>query len=74
MAKKAYRRYQWIQGQVETDAEYRALKRRLETQESAFFAVMENLTEDQQQTIHEYIGLCAELDERELEIACFAEW
>lgn len=71
MLKEAYQRYKAVQKQLEIDEEYRMLKKQQEAQQIQFQAVMRTLTERQQQIITEFIGTCAELDERELEIACF---
>lgn len=73
MCKKAYARYNRLQELLETDAEYLGLEQGRLKQESAFRAVMKCLTKEQQMVITAYIGICAEKDERALEITCFLE-
>lgn len=72
MIAKANERYTFVQKRLETDAEYLALEERHREQYREFQELMQSLTEEQRQVVTEFVGICAELDERALEIACFA--
>ena len=71
MSDKSYERYKWIQQAVETDEEYQYLMEKLRLHEPAFRAVLDELTQQQRETIIEHIGLCSELAQRESELMCF---
>ena len=72
MQEIAYRRYEYVQKQLQTDEEYLALEGQRREREAEFRALMGKLPEDQRSVVTEYIGICAELEERALELACFA--
>lgn len=72
MSKEAYVRYKQLMNQLEIDPEYLALEDERRTRERLFLAVIENLSEEQRAAVTDYIGICGELEQRMLEIACFA--
>lgn len=72
MLQNAYLRYCYIMEKLETDPEYLEMERRLVAQESAFRELRESLSPGQREVLTEYLGLLAELEERAMEIACFA--
>lgn len=71
MIESAYKRYCAVCEARRTDPEYLALEARLKEHEPRFQGVTQCLTPQQQEVIIEYIGLCGELGERAIEIACF---
>ena len=73
MIGKAYSRYIAIEEKLENDEELKHLKQQLQETSGQVQALMSQLTEDQRQTLTEYLGICAEIDQRIVEIACFWE-
>lgn len=67
---KAYRRYLQLQTMLEADDEYVSLMGRREAKLPAMKAALETLPEAQRESVIEYLGLCAELENRAMEIAC----
>lgn len=72
MIQRAYERYCWIFEAKESDPEYLALRQRFLAQEPEFRALMQALPPAKRQVINEYLGILAELEERAMELACFA--
>ena len=72
MLEQAYKRYEYIRKAQESDPEYLALRQRFLDQEPEFRAVMQVLPSGQREVINEYLGILAELEERAMELACFA--
>lgn len=70
--KSAFHRYLWVQDRLESDREYAALLRRQQELEPVFQAVFRSLSEPDRAILTEYLGLLAELENRALELACFA--
>lgn len=71
MIEKATRRYEQIQEALVTDEEYRYLEEQRQMLETEFHGVLTVLTEEQRAAISAYIGICAEMTERTVEVACF---
>ena len=71
MPETAHKRYLAVNKAIETDGEYLFLQTRLRDNAPRFNAVMDSLTPQQQEIITEHLGICAELQERTVEIACF---
>lgn len=67
---KVYRRYLQLQTKLETDEEYMALMGQREAKLPAVKAALEILPEEQRAALIAYLGLCAELENRAMEIAC----
>lgn len=72
MIDTAYQRSSYLQKQLETDPEYLALEDERRVRERAFLEAIEALGEEQRAAVMDYIGICGELSQRMLEIACFA--
>lgn len=72
MLEQAYQRYEYIRRAQESDPEYLALRQRFLDQEPEFRALMQGLPPAKRQVINEYLGILAELEERAMELACFA--
>lgn len=72
MIQRAYERYCWILEAKESDPEYLSLRQRFLDQEPEFRALMQGLPLEQREVITEYLGILAELEERAMELACFA--
>lgn len=70
---KVYRRYLQLQTMLETDEEYIALMVQREAKLPALMAALEILPEAQRDAVTEYLGLCAELENRAMELACSVE-
>ncbi len=73
MTNNYYARYYAIEEALENDEELNHLKQRLQQTEQEVRAIMPNLTEEQHQILTEYLGICAEIDQRIVEIASFSE-
>ena len=71
MLKNVYDKYCAINEQLEKDKELIYLRKRLKTESAAFDDLLDRLSADDQQIIVEYMGICAEIDERIVEIAAF---
>ena len=71
MIDKAYSRYCEIEEKLENDEELNHLKQRLQETSEQVRTLMSQLTEEQRQILAEYLGTCAEADQRIVEIACF---
>ena len=72
MHKPAYEKFCEIQKMMYTDPEYLELEQHFRELEPRFRAVTQTLTEEDRSVITEYIGICAELQNRLLELACFS--
>jgi len=73
MIDKAYSRYCAIEEKLENDEELNHLKQRLQETSEQVRTFMSQLTEEQRQILTEYLGVCAEIDQRIVEIACFCD-
>ena len=71
MTESAYKRYCAVQKALETDEEYLALEEKRKEQSRQFLALLDSLPEEQRETVTEYIGICTEVNDRIVEIACF---
>ena len=71
MIEKAWKRYCEFQLELEKDEEYQLLRGRFLNQQILFQGVLRELDQDQLETIVEYLGICAEMNERETEVAIF---
>ena len=71
MIDRAYSRYCEIEEKLENDEELNHLKQRLQETSEQVRTLMSQLTEEQRQILAEYLGTCAEADQRIVEIACF---
>ena len=70
MDEKAWQRYQYILEQLWQDSEYQFLDAQRLTAQRELGHMMQALTEDQRQTILDYVGICSQQDWRALESAC----
>ena len=73
MIDKAFSRYYAIEEKLKADEELKLLQQRLQEASGQVHALMSQLTGEQRQILTEYIGICAEIDQRIVEIACFCE-
>ena len=73
MIEKAWQRYCALEKELETDSEYMVLKQQLYDQLPDFQKVLQMLSPEYQSVILEHMGICAEMAQRETEIACFME-
>ena len=73
MIDKAYSRYNAIEEKLENDEELNFLKQRLQETEEQVHTLMSQLTEEQRTILTEHLGICAEIDQRIVEIACFCD-
>ena len=73
MIDKAYSHYCAIEEKLENDEELNHLKQRLQETSEQVRTLMSRLTEEQRQILTEYLGVCAEIDQRIVEIACFCD-
>ena len=73
MIDKAYAHYCAIEEKLENDEELKHIKQRLRETAEQVRALMSQLTEEQRQILAEYLGTCAEADQRIVEIACFCD-
>ena len=73
MGNSAYRQCQLVQKAVESDREYAELNRLRQLCEADYRQVIQTLSPQQHQIITEYIGICAEMTERIVELACFCQ-
>ena len=73
MIEEAYSRYCAIEEKLENDEELNHLKQRLQETSEQVRILMSQLTEEQRNILAEYLGTCAEADQRIVEIACFCE-
>ena len=71
MIDTAYKKFCCLQKQLETDPEYLALEDERRVREHSFLAAIGDLREEQRAAILDYLGVCGELAQRMLEIACF---
>ena len=71
MSNDFYARYCAIEEKLETDEELNHPKQRLRETSEQLRILMSQLTEEQRQILAEYLGTCAEADQRIVEIACF---
>ena len=72
MNQTAYERYNWTQEQHFADAEYLYLMEKFRKAQADFRAAVDTLTPEHRQSVTEYLGLLAELQERSIQIACMA--
>ena len=70
---KFCRRYLQLQATLEADEEYISLTNRREAILPALMAALDTLPEAQRDAVTEYLGLCAELENRTMELACFLQ-
>ena len=73
MGDRAYARYCAIEEKLEIDEELNHLKQRLQETSEQVRTLMSQLTEEQRGILAEYLGVCAEIDQRIVEIACFCD-
>ena len=73
MSNDFYSRYCEIEEKLENDEELNHLKQRLQETFEQVQALMSQLTEEQIAILAEYLGTCAEVDQRIVEIACFCD-
>ena len=73
MSKDFYTRYHAIEECLGTDEELNHLKQQLQEASEQVRALMSQLTAEQWDVLTEYLGICAEVDQRIVEIACFCE-
>ena len=73
MIETAYLRYSTIEEKLENDEELKCLKQRLQETSGQVCSLMAQLTEQQRSILTEHLGICAEIDQRIVEIACFCE-
>lgn len=71
MSNDFYTRYNAIEEQLEMDEELNHLKQKLQEASKQIRALMSQLTAEQRDILTEYLGICAEIDQRIIEIACF---
>lgn len=71
MQNTALEKYAIILKELENDAEYQKLKKECCACEEKLREVLSALTEEQRESIIEYIGICSEMELRALEIACY---
>ncbi len=71
MLKDVYAKYCAINEQLNKDEELTLLRKRLAAETEGFNALLNTLSPEDQQTVTEYMGICAEIDERIVEIAAF---
>ena len=70
MDERAYLRYQQLNDRIESDGEYRFLQAQRLNQMTAFMAVLERMPTAEQEIVLEYLGICGEIGERRVEVAC----
>ena len=73
MIEEVYARYCAIEDKLEDDWELRHLRQQLYEKTSALGQVLCQLTPAQCSVICEYLDVCAEIDQRIVEIACFCD-
>ena len=73
MSNDFYARYHAIEKQLETDEELNHLKQRLQKNWEQVHTLISQLTAEQQGILAEYLGTCAEVDQRIIEITCFCD-
>jgi len=73
MSNDYYTRYCAIEEALKNDEEINHLKQRLQETATQIPILISHLTKEQRQILTEYLGLCAEIDQRIVEIACFCE-
>lgn len=71
MQRNALKKLQMLQEALQSDEEYQAMKKEDRLRQAQLRKVLEALPEEQRTVILEYIGLCAEMDVRTTEVACF---
>lgn len=71
MQKNALENLQMLQEALRSDEEYQAMEKEYRLRHVQLRKVLEALPEEQRAVILEYIGLCAEMDVRTTEVACF---
>ena len=71
MSDAAYKAYLQAINEAQTDPEYLALEQRFRELEPQFRTALHTLPEDCRSAVIEYIGVCGELQNRLLELACF---
>ena len=71
MQKNALETLQMLQEALQSDEEYQAMKKEYRLRQAQLRKVLEALPEEQRTVILEYIGLCAEMEVRTTEVACF---
>jgi len=71
MIEEAYSRYCAVQKMLENDGEYLALEEKRRQQSQRFLELLDSLPDQQQEIVVEYMGICAEQNNRITEIACF---
>ena len=73
MSNDFFARYCAIEERLENDEELNYIKQRLQETSEQVRTLMSQLTEEQRQILTEYLGTCAEADQRIVEIACFCD-
>ena len=73
MIEEAYARYCTIEEKLDKDEELNHLKQRLQETSGQVCSLMAQLTEQQRSILTEHLGICAEIEQRIVEIACFYE-
>ena len=73
MSNDHYLRYCAIEEILENDKDLNHLRARLQTIADQIHTLLSHLTEEQRQILIEYLGVCAEVDQRIVEIACFCK-
>ena len=73
MIEEAYARYCAIEEKLDKDEELNHLKQRLQETSGQVHSLMAQLTEQQRSILTEHLGICAEIDQRIVEISCFCE-
>ena len=73
MIHNTYSHYCILEEKLENDEELKHLKQQLQKTSEQVSLLKEQLTEQQQDILTEYLGICAEIDQRIVEIACFCD-
>ena len=71
MSNDFYTCYNAIGEHLETDEELNYLKQKLQEASKQLCVLMSQLSAEQRDILTEYLGICAEIDQRIIEIACF---
>ena len=66
-----YRRYCALEAPLEEDPEMKLLKQRLQQEAGELEQVLARLPEPDRTTVTEYLGICAEVSQRIVELVCF---
>ena len=71
MISNTYSRYAALENSIKSDAEIQMLLKRLQEQETVFLKVCSRLCVEDRDILYEHLGICAEINQRIIEIACF---